>query len=128
MKDETKVWLKFAEENLKSSKILLKSHLYNPSLQNTQQAAEKPLKAIFIEKNIKLKRTHDILELVNLLNDHDISVDITEEQCDFLNTIYLPSKYPVGSALPDFNPDEDICRDAILIAANVFISAKQITK
>ena len=126
MKDETKVWLKFAEENLKSSKILLKSHLYNPSLQNTQQTAEKSLKAIFIEKNIKLKRTHDILELVNLLNDHDISVDITEEQCDFLNTIYLPSKYPVGSALPDFNPDEAICRDAILIASNVFISAKQI--
>ena len=65
MKDETKVWLKFAEENLKSSKILLKSHLYNPSLQNTQQTAEKSLKAIFIEKNIKLKRTHDILELVS---------------------------------------------------------------
>ncbi len=126
MKDETKVWLKFAEENLKSSKILLKSHLYNPSLQNTQQTAEKSLKAIFIEKNIKLKRTHDILELVSLLNDHNISVDITEEQCDFLNTIYLPSKYPVGSALPDFNPDEAICCDAILIASNVFISAKQI--
>ena len=64
MKDETKIWLNFAEENLKSSKILLKSHLYNPTLQNTQQTAEKSLKAIFIEKNIKLKRTHDILEEV----------------------------------------------------------------
>jgi len=126
MKDETKVWLQFAEENLKSSKILLQSHLYNPSLQNTQQSVEKSLKAIFIENNIKLKRTHDILELVNLLSSHNIFVEITEEHCDFLNTIYLPSKYPVGSALPDFNPDETICRDAILIAANVFISVKKI--
>lgn len=88
MKDETKVWLQFAEENLKSSKILLRSHLYNPSLQNTQQSVEKSLKAIFIENNIKLKRTHDILELVNLLSAHNIFVDITEEHCDFLNTIY----------------------------------------
>lgn len=68
MKDETRIWLQFAEENLKSSKILIKSHLYNPTLQNSQQCVEKALKAIFIDKNIKLKRTHDILELVNLLN------------------------------------------------------------
>jgi len=35
MKDETKQWLKFADENLQSSQILLESYLYNPSLQNT---------------------------------------------------------------------------------------------
>lgn len=34
MKDETKQWLKYADENLESSKILLQSFLYNPSLQN----------------------------------------------------------------------------------------------
>ena len=36
MKDETKLWLKYADENFKSSKILLESFLFNPSLQNTQ--------------------------------------------------------------------------------------------
>ena len=41
MKDETKQWLNYADENLQSSKILLESHLYNPSLQNSQQCIEK---------------------------------------------------------------------------------------
>ena len=66
MKDETKTWLKYAGENLESSKILLKSNLYNPCLQNVQQAVEKALKAIFIEKEIHLERTHNILELKNI--------------------------------------------------------------
>ncbi len=49
MKNETRSWLEYAVENLKSAEILLQSHLYNPSLQNSQQAIEKFLKACFIE-------------------------------------------------------------------------------
>jgi HEPN domain-containing protein len=45
MKDETKQWLKFADENLESLKILCESFLYNPSLQNSQQSIEKYIKA-----------------------------------------------------------------------------------
>jgi HEPN domain-containing protein len=48
MKSETKIWLDYAEENLKSSKILLDNKLYNPSLQNAQQSVEKALKAIVV--------------------------------------------------------------------------------
>ncbi|MBN1932066.1 MAG: HEPN domain-containing protein [Desulfobacterales bacterium] len=102
MKDETRIWLRYAEENLKSAGILLKSHLYNPCLQNVQQCVEKSLKAILIEKSIKLQRTHDILGLRNLLHDKNITVDIDENECDFLNSIFLPSKYPVGSVLADY--------------------------
>ena len=54
MKDETKLWLKYANENFKSSKILLESFLFNPSLQNSQQAIEKYLKSYMIEKGLKL--------------------------------------------------------------------------
>ncbi len=32
MKDEIKLWLEYAHENLISAEILQKSHLYNPSL------------------------------------------------------------------------------------------------
>lgn len=106
MRNETKTWLTYAEENFESSKILLKSKLYNPCLQNVQQTVEKALKAILIEKAIKLKRTHDILEIKFLLLDNDIEIDITDDDCDFLNSIYLPSKYPLGSVLADYEPDE----------------------
>ena len=53
MKDETKLWLDYAEENYKSAQILLESHLYNSTLQNIQQSIEKDLKALFIEHGIR---------------------------------------------------------------------------
>ena len=55
MKDETKQWLKYANENLESSKILLESFLFNPSLQNAQQSIEKNicLKCIEIASQVK---------------------------------------------------------------------------
>ena len=57
MKDETKLWLDYAKENLLSAQILLESSLYNTVLQNTQQSIEKDLKALFIEKGIKHRKT-----------------------------------------------------------------------
>ena len=51
-----KNWMRYAREILQASKILLESHLYNPCLQSVQQAIEKALKAVLIEKSIKLRR------------------------------------------------------------------------
>lgn len=41
MKDETKSWLEYSFENMKSEKVLIENHLYNPCLQNVQQCVEK---------------------------------------------------------------------------------------
>ncbi len=122
MKDETKIWLCYAGENLESAKVLLQSKLYNPCLQNVQPSVEKALKAILIEKAIKFKKTHDILEIKYLLQDNSIEINITDDDCDFLNSIYLPSKYPVGSVLADYDPDEKLCQNAIRIAEKVLVS------
>ena len=105
MKDETKLWIKYAEDNLASSKILLESSLYNPVLQNAQQSIEKYIKACFVEKGLKLRKTHSILSLNEILKQNDISLNITEDEMDLIDTIYLSSKYPFGSVLPDFEPD-----------------------
>ena len=53
MKDETKLWLDYAKENLLSAQILLESSLYNTLLQNTQQSIEKELKSSFCRKRYK---------------------------------------------------------------------------
>ena len=53
MKDETKQWLGYGDENLKSAKVLLESKLFNPCLQNAQQAAEKSLKWLLKNKVAK---------------------------------------------------------------------------
>lgn len=128
MKEETKIWLKYSEENFDSAKILLKSKLFNPCLQNVQQTVEKALKAVLIDNDIKFKKTHDILELRTSLSKKNIDIDISDEDCDFLNSIYLPSKYPLGSVIPDYEPDESICKQAVNIASNVSQSVSKLLK
>jgi len=122
MKDETKKWLEYADENLRSARLLLDSELFNPCLQNVQQAVEKMLKALLVESTKKIKKTHSMNELVNILDKHGLNVDMTEDDCDLLDSIYLPSKYPLGSILPDFEPDLQTCRQCIGIAERVWDS------
>jgi HEPN domain-containing protein len=119
MKDETKLWLKYANENYQSSKILLESFLFNPSLQNTQQAIEKFLKAYMIEKGLKLQKTHNILSLIEVLKKENIFINISEDEIDLIDSIYLTSKYPFGSVLADFEPDDKICLKCIDIVLRV---------
>ncbi len=116
MKEQTKTWLKYADENLQSAKVLLESKLFNPCLQNVQQAVEKMLKAVLVERGINIRKTHSINELVTILAENDLRVVIERDERDLIDSIYLPSKYPVGSALPDFEPDVQTCRQGVAIA------------
>lgn len=122
MKDETKKWLEYADENLRSAKVLLESDLFNPCLQNVQQAVEKMLKALLVKSAKKIKKTHSINELVSILAENGLNVDITEDECDLLDSIYLPSKYPLGGILPDFEPDLQTCRKCVALAERVWDS------
>ncbi len=56
--------------------------------------------------------------LYNPLKNNNIEIDLSDEDCDFLNSIYLPSKYPIGSVIPDYDPDDSICKEALAIALN----------
>ena len=128
MKDETKSWLEYSFENMKSAKVLIKNHLYNPCLQNVQQCVEKALKSLFIEYNIKFKKTHSISELKNILQNNKIETEITEDECDFLDSVYLPSKYPMSGVLPYYEPDLDICEKGISIAEQIINNVENLLK
>ena len=119
MKDETKRWLDYAQENLASAKILLDNQLYNPCWQNVQQAVEKMLKALLVESGAKVKKTHSINELGTLLSQMKLDIPMTLDEMDLLDSIYLPSKYPLGSVLADFEPDQIVCRQCISIGERV---------
>ncbi|MBA3014325.1 MAG: HEPN domain-containing protein [Proteobacteria bacterium] len=121
MKDETRLWLAYAQENLASARVLLESGLFNPCLQNAQQAAEKSLKACLIEQGQAIRKTHSINELAAMLTAVHCDCGMSEEECDLLDTIYLPSKYPLGSILPDFVPDLELCQRCLTIAEMVIV-------
>ena len=128
MQEETKSWLNYSEENLEAAKVLLESKLFNPCLQSIQQSIEKALKALFIEKEIPFKKTHNIMELKTILSKYDIKIKLTDDECDFLDSIYLPTKYPIGSALPNFYPDEKICKNSISLADKVLNEVNSLLK
>ncbi len=125
MKDDTRAWLAYAGENLAAAEILQGQGLYNPCLQNVQQSVEKSLKALLLEKAHSQRKTHSIAELVRLLANHRISIRLTEEDCDLLDSIYLPSKYPLDGVLPDFEPDDSLCRQCLSLAEAVIMQVRK---
>ena len=128
MKKDTELWIQYAEENICSATILMESHLYNPSLQNAQQAVEKLMKAVLIEYAAGLTKTHSIRELASRLETVGVAHFLTDDDIDLLDSIYLPSKYPLMSVLPDFMPDADICRQCIHIAESLKNAVTKVLK
>ncbi len=130
MKDDTRAWVNYALDNIAAAKLLVQQSLYNPCLQNVQQAIEKILKALLLEKAHELRKTHSITELIRLLANYQVVINISEDECDLLDSIYLPSnylpsKYPLGGVLPDFEPDELLCRDCLDLAERVVHQAEK---
>jgi len=119
LKDSTAKWIAFAEENLGCARLVAESEYYNAALQNVQQAVEKALKALVIERGLDFCKTHSIQQLRDMLADEGLGDFLTDEQCELLDSIYLSSKYPLGSALPASEADADICRKCTQIAETV---------
>ena len=112
-------WFDFADENLAIARLALEGGYCNACLQNVQQAIEKYLKAVVLGRGLPFQKTHSISALNDQLLADGLVVMLTEEDCILLDSIYLPSKYPFGSALPDFEPDEEICQQCVQIAEKV---------
>ena len=119
MNGDSREWLDYAEENLHASQVLHREGLYNPSLQNSQQAVEKSLKALLALAGIPVRRTHSIQHLVNLIAPKMGEIPLNEEDCELLDSIYLPSKYPLGGILPDFEPDDPLSEMCLDLAQSV---------
>lgn len=119
MSGDADQWIAYADENLAIARLALEGGYYNACLQNVQQAVEKYMKAVLLGRGLSLQKTNSISTLNDLLANDGMRVMLSEEDCILLDSIYMPSKYPFGSALPDFNPDEQICRECIQIAENV---------
>lgn len=126
MKNETRIWISYANENLDVARLALEHGHLNSSLQNIQQAVEKYLKAVIVEKDLEFRRTHSIRELVGILTDQGIRVNISDDEMDLMDAVYLPSKYPIYSVLPHALPELEICRDALNFVEKVQASVSGI--
>jgi HEPN domain-containing protein len=116
MNDDSHIWASYAEENLEVAAMALEGEYFNACLQNVQQSVEKFIKAALMFKGEPFPKTHNIETLNQQLQKIGVDTGLSNEDCELLDTIYLPSKYPFGSALPDFAPDKDLAQKCVDIA------------
>ena len=90
MKEETKGWLNKAKEDIETARYNLKGKKLNAAVFFSQQASEKSLKAVQIEKLGRFDRIHDLLALAKSVNAPE---DIIES-CASVNPYYTITRYP----------------------------------
>ena len=119
MKKITKKWLEFANNDLHSAKVLLDSKEYENAIWHCHQAVEKTIKAIVVEKEIRLRKTHDLIGLVN-----DAKIDLSKSLSEFiddLNPYYNPIRYPDAALESKFSYNRQISQ-------RIFQKSKEVIK
>ena len=95
MRAETERWLRYAGEDLLTARVTLTGKRQAAASFHAQQAAEKALKALWVErKGLEPPRTHD---LVRLAEETGLPSEWLEE-LDVLSRVYLVSRYPEALA------------------------------
>lgn len=92
MRKETKLWLEFAKESYEDALYNWKGRRYGNTCFCCQQALEKILKAILVEKDKLPPKTHDLILLAKRAR-----IEIDEDQAEELRAItrhYFLVHYP----------------------------------
>ena len=88
-------WLKRAKSNLAIAKQARSEEIYLEDLCfETQQAAEKAIKAVLLSKGIQFRFVHDIAELLTLLEQRGITVSEDIRAAAGLTDYSVESRYP----------------------------------
>ncbi|MBO8169606.1 MAG: HEPN domain-containing protein [Thermoanaerobacteraceae bacterium] len=118
---EYKLWLEYADEDLKAAEELIKVQLYNSACFHAHQAAEKSLKAFLVKNKVNPPRIHKLVGLIRLCKDIDEKFEQVRKKALRLDVYYIPTRYPnapVGS-LPDGLPNKKDADDALEIAKTI---------
>lgn len=121
-------FLIFAEEDLKSARVLLKEGIFNQVCFHSQQVVEKSLKSFIKSKKRISPKTHSLLELLNICSQYDKKFKTLLNICKFLDKFYVPTRYPdaiVGS-LDEELPNKRDAEKALKSAEIVYNFVKKI--
>jgi HEPN domain-containing protein len=112
-------WLRFAQADLTSAKIMLKAEddlVIGNILYSSQQCAEKALKAFLVFKKQEIKKTHDLVELVDTCKEIDLEFSILSSNAAELNPYVTKARYPDSYfTMPDVSVAKYAVQQATLI-------------
>jgi len=107
MKSQT--WLEEAKWDLENARILFNNDRYNTAIFNSQQAAEKAVKALLFSYNLN-GWGHSIVSLLKKYNEKkNRSINVIVKEARNLDREYFSTRYP--DALPGITPHEAYDKD-----------------
>lgn len=119
MRKEAEAWLRISAEDLQSAEVLSGRKLFRPVCYHAQQSVEKCLKALLVDRDIEIPRTHNILDLNNAAKKLGYSVEVTDEDAVFLSSVYR-ARYPSDAGLlPLGEPIKQDAERALKIARDM---------
>jgi HEPN domain-containing protein/predicted nucleotidyltransferase len=116
MRKATGDWIREAEEELASARILFEHDKWKAACYHSQQGVEKGLKALILEKGEKPGKVHDIVELLGHANRLGWQIALAMDDAIFLNSIYK-GRYPAEEGLlPRGDPAKEDAARAVKTA------------
>lgn len=97
-------WLRYAEQDFTRMRALL--DMYDPegAAFQLQQAAEKFFKAYLIRQGWRLRRTHDLVDMLEEAVKFDASLAQYRAVCKTVGHYYLAARYPAEPGDPNPSP------------------------
>ena len=87
-------WLNRARSNLARARKLIPGVYLEDLCFDAQQAAERAVKAVFIDRGESFPYVHDLAVLLNLLQQHGLKVPKYVREGDELTPFAVESRYP----------------------------------
>ena len=105
-------WISYAKKDLEAAKFLTNMHPQPLEIicYHCQQSAEKSVKALIIKNGIQIKKTHDLLLLLQDLKNK-IDINPIKIDCAELTNYYVITRYPYnfGDSIDEPRMKRAIC-------------------
>lgn len=93
-KNDVKIWIEFAEYDLKSAKWQIEGKIYTSACYVSQQVAEKAFKALLLKHGKIPPKIHSLDRLTSILKRIKIDMSEIESMARELDKYYITTRYP----------------------------------
>ena len=125
MREEVRNWLNQAEYDLSAAKDSFKTGHFEWACFQSQQAAEKALKALYVHSIKRNIVTHDIVKIAEAL---DAPAEV-KKLCRLINSDYTVTRYPdAANGIPAEQFDEDKANEHMNAAESILKWVKNFLK
>lgn len=122
--DDPREWLNRARSNLARAKARIPEAYPEDLCFDAQQAAEKAVKALLIQRGVSFPYVHDIAHLLTLLDQAGVQIPAQIRDAEALTRFAVVTRYP-GLAEPvtdDQYQDAVSCAEAVIRWAESFLA------